>query len=92
MSDRIPTTVRHDDFLVAIKPLLDLLGVSANEITTDIHITGSTRDAAVLNRISLVVMARRRDGDDADYPEGVHIADPPQEFAELAHLVVVEVV
>jgi len=91
MSHRIPTTVRHEDFLAAVKPLLDLVGVTANEIATDIHITGATRGDVSLERISLTVFARKAD-DESDRPAGVHIADPPQEFAELGHHVVVEVV
>ena len=89
---RIPTVVKHDDFLAAVKPLLDLIGVaSPDEVYTDIHITGTGRGAHALSRISCAVAARR-EGDAGDRPKGVVLAERPQEYAELAYCVVVEVV
>ena len=86
----IPETVSHDDFLVAVKPLLDLLGVTDKEIYTDIHITDSGAPDE-LCRVTMNVIARKH-GDDGDHPEGVHLAEAPQEYAELAWPVTVKVV
>lgn len=55
-SFRVPEKVRHAEFLAAIKPLLDLCGVSANEVYADIHITGTSPGSTSLNRITFNVV------------------------------------
>jgi hypothetical protein len=93
MSKNIPTTVSHDDFLKALEPLLELLGVGANEIYRGIHITSAGRGADAVALIDLTMVARA-EGDDAEVPTGIRLANPPQEheFAELGYCVTVEVI
>ena len=90
MSNAIPESVTHDDFLTAIKPLLDLLGVTDKEIYTDLHIVGSSAPDEVC-RVTTNVVARGS-GDGSDFPAGVHLAEAPQDNAELAWPVTVKVV
>jgi hypothetical protein len=92
MSKNIPATVSHDDFLQALEPLLELLGVGATEIY-DIHVTPAGRGADAETLISLTVVARA-EGDDAQVPTGIRLANPPQkhEWAELGYRVTVEVI
>lgn len=91
MPNQVPTTVTQEEFLAAIKPLCDLVGVSVNEIYCDIHIVGAPQKSAAFARISMAVVARAAD-DDRDRPDGVHLADAPQEHAELAYPVYVDVI
>lgn len=91
MQFRVPTTVKHEDFLAAIKPLLDLLGVTADEIHNEVHISGAGRDSKAFTRISMSVVARHTD-DDNQRPDGTAPFEALQEYGELSQLVVVEVI
>lgn len=49
----IPDHVSHADFMAAIKPLLDLCGVTADEILSEIHITPNE---VTMQRISFLLV------------------------------------
>jgi hypothetical protein len=70
----IPERVPYTEFLAAGKPLLDLCGVTANEIQTDIHITGTGRGASSLARITFDVVVLSEESADLARPKSVPVA------------------
>lgn len=80
---RIPTSVTCDAYLEAIKPLLDLLGVTAENVHVPVVIDAEA--------ITLSVPARRLDEDTEGRIQGIALADAPQDFAHLAYHVKVEI-
>lgn len=81
---RIPNEVSREDYLAAVKPLLDLLGVDANEVFIPIVITESD--------VTMSVVAREKGDEESAYPrESIELADRPQDFASLAHHIVVKI-
>lgn len=91
MPKQVPPTVAHSDFVTAITPLLDLLGVTADDVYMDIHIASVPQSAPAFARISMAVAAGKAD-DDRGRPAGVSLADAPQEHAELAYTVYTDVI
>jgi hypothetical protein len=87
MSHRIPDSVTSEDFLEALQPLLDLLGVTAAEVSGNGFIINESR-------IHFTVAARG-EGDDHEFPTGLNrvagVAEAPQEFLTLVWPVTVEV-
>lgn len=63
----IPEEVTHEEFMEAIKPLLDLLQVTAHEIMNDIHIGHGGGEALSMISFSLVPHVGEPEG---EYPEG----------------------
>lgn len=87
----IPETVTHSEFKEAVQPLLDLLNVTDESVWPNIHITPPGSGAVSHAVITVAVVARKAD-DESTCPEGVVLADAPQQHAELCHYVTVEVV
>jgi hypothetical protein len=65
-------TIKHSDYLVAIQPLLDLIGIASNEIMASVHITPS--DGMAVANIDLLVAARAVD-DAGERPRFVRNAE-----------------
>lgn len=83
MTTRVPQSVRRDDLLTALEPLLDLLGVTAGEVPLEGFRIGG-------DRIDFTVIVRRAD-DASPTPVGVRVETHPQEFGEMVYHCRVEV-
>lgn len=86
--EQIPgkATVSHNEFLEAIKPLLELCGLDSNAMLSYLHITQDTGDSLMVIHAALAAVPA--DEDPAQkWPRGVHQLDglkpAPQEFSEL---------
>lgn len=93
MSDvrQVPETVTFDDFQEAVKPLLTLLGVTADEVLCDLHITDAGGEHEATNRIDFQLVARRA-GDTSEFPAGTTLESAPQPNTELVWPCTVRVV
>lgn len=89
----IPETVRHEDFLVAIEPLLTLLGVTAPELLFDLHIVAGVGKAKPSISFQVVATASEpREGLSKQVISVKDLAPPPRLGAALAWPISVEVV
>jgi hypothetical protein len=93
MPGPIAEEIKYHEFLAALKPLLDLLNVTANEIHSDIHIGASS--VGNVGAIKFNAVARAANDTD-DYPVGQWefdgLAARPHPFTELAWPITVEIV
>lgn len=94
MTARIPMSITHTDFVAAMTPLLDLLGVSDGEIVGDIRIIAvdrTTDDA--LFQIRFDIVAPPADAPSSRIPDAVPVASHPQddEFQIWTHRIEVAV-
>lgn len=84
MTARIPSEITQDEFNEAMKPLFDRLGVSAMEVTGDIHIVALKNEFTPYEiRFSVVATP----DSDAPFPDAVQAEGHPQgdQFAIWTH-------
>lgn len=57
----VPETITHDEFLEAIEPLLTLLGLTSDQVLSEMHVTNAFGLGSVLSTIHLLVVAEPAD-------------------------------
>lgn len=87
----IPSVVRHSDFRAAIKPLLDLIGVTDEDVFCDVHITQSESPRSLF-QIQVTLAADVDGAAERGTPVIVRASGDEREFDERGYLVTVEVV